>query len=314
MESSWFWSQYWQQNNVTSFGSSLKNGYTGTLKEQWESIFEQLKAGDKVLDLCTGNLSLIRLAKDSMPSFARVEFTGVDFAQISANEFVENNKNVRLLGEVNIECLPFENETFDHVISNFGIEYSDLSNSIAEAGRVLKKGGKVGFICHHERSTLINTSKEELAFIGDVLKLNGPMSQLEAFITAINKEDLSNHLPQTNKVLEAENLRGALNKSMSELLDKYGSYLYNSEFMKFFKFIFSKQVIDKALEVDSYKKELIGYQVRISAMVNSALNDGAVEAFNKTIIHNGFEQPKNEAVFDGNSMIGYKISSVKTLK
>jgi ubiquinone/menaquinone biosynthesis C-methylase UbiE len=199
MESSWFWSQYWQQNNVTSFGSSLKNGYTGTLKEQWESIFGQLKAGDKVLDLCTGNLSLIRLAKDSMPSFARVEFTGVDFAQISANEFVENNKNVRLLGEVNIECLPFENETFDHVISNFGIEYSDLASSIVEASRVLKRGGKVDFICHHETSMLIKSSKEELAFIYDLQKLNGPVSKLESFVTAINKEEFSKSLPETKK-------------------------------------------------------------------------------------------------------------------
>ncbi|MGB0936883.1 MAG: class I SAM-dependent methyltransferase [Colwellia sp.] len=314
MESSRFWSQYWQQNNVTSFGSSLKNGYTGALKEQWGSVFEQLKDEEKVLDLCTGNLSLVRLAKDSLQSFANVEFTGVDFAQIGANEFVENNPNVRLLGEVNIENLPFENEIFDHVISNFGIEYSDLSNSIAEAARVLKKGGKVDFICHHERSNLIKSSKEELAFISDVLKLNGPMSQLEALINAIHKEGLSKSLPQAKKDSEAESLRESLNKAMSELLDKYGSYLYNSEFMKFFKFIFSKQASDKLFALNSYKAELTGYQVRISAMVNSALNDESVSAFNKRLVNNGFEQPKNEAVFDENVMIGYKIASIKSLK
>jgi hypothetical protein len=101
---------------------------------------------------------------------------------------------------------------------------------------------------------------------------------------------------------------------MSELLDKYGSYLYNSEFMKFFKFIFSKKVNDRVLELQKYKEELIGYQVRIEAMVSSSLNSESVKEFNEALISNGLEQPTNEAVYDNNGMIGYKISSAKPLK
>lgn len=313
MESSRFWSQYWQQNNITSFGSSLKSGYTGVLKEQWESIFEQLKDGAKVLDLCTGNLSLVRLAKGSMPSFPRIEFIGVDFAQIEADEFVDNNPNVQLLGEVNIESLPFETETFDHVISNFGIEYSDLSNSIKEASRVLKKGGKIDIICHHDTSTLIQSSKQELSFISDVLKLNGPMTKLQVFVTAINKKQPSNNLAPIKANSKTEQLRAELNKAMSELLDKYGSYLYESEFMKFFKFIFGKEVSDKVLELNRYKEELTGYQVRIKAMVDSALNKETLIALNQELVNNGFEQSTNQVVSDVNGVIGCKISSVKSL-
>ena len=138
-----YWSQYWQQGNKTSFGDKHEHGYEGVLKKEWDSIFSKLKPGSSVIDLCTGNLSLIRMASQFDNSFAEINFTGVDYANIVTDDFVHNNDNVVFLTGVNIEKMDCEDKSFDHVISNFGIEYSNVERSIIEIARILKKNGSL---------------------------------------------------------------------------------------------------------------------------------------------------------------------------
>jgi ubiquinone/menaquinone biosynthesis C-methylase UbiE len=319
METNKYWSQYWQQGSETSFGGSLPNGYDGKLKEEWQSVFTEMSANEKVLDLCTGNLSLIRLANRSIPMFSSVKFTGVDYAQIETNEFIQSHPNVNLIGEVNIENLPFDTEVFDHIISNFGIEYSELNKSIVEASRVLKGGGKINFLCHHNESTLIKASTKELQFINDVLIRNGAMEQLETLLFALefkNKEQnsagklLGN--VKTESSLDTELCRDNLNKEMVKLLERHGAYLYNTEFMGFFKYIFSKQAINKVQELKHYKQELIGYQRRIDVMVKAALRTESIKELNKLLLRNNIEHITEYLISDNNGVIGYKVSGTKS--
>jgi ubiquinone/menaquinone biosynthesis C-methylase UbiE len=297
-----FWSQYWQQGNKTSFGESLKNGYKGNLKKEWENVFSKLQPNHCVLDLCTGNLSLIRIAAQSLDTFEQVNFTGVDYANIEANSFVDSHCNVSLIPRVNIENLPCEDSSFDRVISNFGIEYSNLDKSINEVYRVLKPKGRIDLVCHHEESSLIKASSKELAFMNDLLMEYGILNKLEALLAA---------LALNNDSINKEELRNEVNLIMSSLLTKYGEYIHASEFMAFFKYVFRKQTTDKIGSFKEYKQELIGYRFRIESMINASLNKESLLKINVLFKRLNLNIIKQNLLKENDEVIGYVISAEK---
>ena len=91
MNSSQHWTQYWEQGSTTSFGDTFKDGYDGVLEAEWREVFTALKPKDCVLDLCTGNASLIRMADKLLSHFNEINFTGVDYADVVKDDY-QNGK------------------------------------------------------------------------------------------------------------------------------------------------------------------------------------------------------------------------------
>lgn len=302
MSSQKHWSQYWQQGNKTSFGGTLDNGYDGVLKIEWDKVFCQLKSDDAVLDLCTGNLSLIRMAEQSINVFSKISFIGVDYANIVSDSFIEMHSNVELMTGINIENTPCNSGSFDQVISNFGIEYSDMGRSIAEVSRLLKVNGKVDLVCHHQKSSLINTSSQEFLFVTDLLKEEGALNKLECLLVALA-------IPNNDN--KKEKCRSELNVSMSLLLDKYKDFLYSSEFMKFFRYILSQEVKDKVSEFNAYKQEQLGYKCRVESMVNAALTEASLLKVNQFFSDNKLKITEQYIIKNNDEIIAYKISAKK---
>ncbi len=57
------------------------------------------------------------------------------------------------------ECLPFQSESFDFVISRVSLPYTNIPKSLKEIRRVLKKDGKVWFLLHPFPMVLRNLKK-----------------------------------------------------------------------------------------------------------------------------------------------------------
>jgi ubiquinone/menaquinone biosynthesis C-methylase UbiE len=64
----------------------------------------------------------------------------------------------------NAECLPFQSESFDFVISRVSLPYTNIPKALKEIRRVLKNDGNVWFTLHH-------FSKLLRSFIKSMLKL-----------------------------------------------------------------------------------------------------------------------------------------------
>ena len=82
---------------------------------------------------------------------------GVDLADISdlPRAWAERGPSApRFDGKVDLASLPFENDVFDGITSQFGIEYADRDAAIAEAVRVLKPFGRGLFLMHHAKSSI----------------------------------------------------------------------------------------------------------------------------------------------------------------
>ncbi|WP_394388109.1 class I SAM-dependent methyltransferase [Shewanella woodyi] len=165
------WSDYWEQGHLTSFGDSFTDNYTGILKDVWEPIFTGLPSDSKFLDIATGNGALTLLASVYLENTGiEVEGIGIDLAKISTDiSELKIADNLSLFFKSGVDCthLPFNDNEFDLVVSQFGIEYSNLDIAIPEALRVLKKKGYLSLVVHHEHSMIILRNSKILAFLND---------------------------------------------------------------------------------------------------------------------------------------------------
>jgi len=304
MNSEKYWSQYWLQGNKTSFGDTFQAGYEGTLKQEWGDFFSTINPKCSVLDLCTGNASLIRIAATTLSYFNQITFTGVDYASILNDDFIAKHKNVDIKSKVNIENLPFDDNSYDFIISNYGIEYSDIYKSTAEAARILKKNGLLNILCHYHDSVLIKDSKDELKYLTSLLTTNGVLNNLELLLTSLNKK---------NNEDERECYRAKLNDEMNLLANSYGNYFYKSDFMSFFKFLFSAKATDKSIEFNDFKNELLGYKYRINSMVSSALTPEKITKIKACFKDNKLKLMNEKSIEHNGNIIGYKISAKKII-
>jgi len=292
------WSKYWQQGYKTSFGSMFSDNYEGVIAEHWLSKFADYSKGDTVLDLCTGNASLIYLAKDKCPSFADIKWVGVDYATIQVKTDFDNVKNVDLIEQVDIEDLSGLSHSFEYIVSNFGIEYSDLGKSIPSLSKVIKRNGHLALVCHSSSSVLIQNSAAELLALEQVLNIDGVMEQLKLMLVHKAKENN-----------DAEKYRAKLNEQLASLYDEYGNLGIVTDFISFLKYVLSVQLPNKVEQLNDYQSELIAYKTRLSCMCDAALNEERQSRLKELLTLNGFVNIVGEKVYKGTDIIGYCISA-----
>jgi demethylmenaquinone methyltransferase/2-methoxy-6-polyprenyl-1,4-benzoquinol methylase len=110
----------------------------------WRDFAASLVDGDgeRVLDVCCGTGELtVRLLKRTKTNVIAVDFCA-PMVKLAEKKY-GNRKGVKF-GVADIELLPFPDETFTCVTVAFALRnVSDISRSILEMSRVLKKGGKL---------------------------------------------------------------------------------------------------------------------------------------------------------------------------
>ena len=101
-------------------------------------FFAELPEGARILDLATGNGAIAVLAVEAGKGFA---VTGADLAAVEPSAFVTQNRaeldQITFLASTPAEALPLPDASIDAIVSQYGVEYSDLSRSLPEAVRVL---------------------------------------------------------------------------------------------------------------------------------------------------------------------------------
>ncbi|MEP1552372.1 class I SAM-dependent methyltransferase, partial [Paraglaciecola sp.] len=138
-----YWSQYWKQGHLTSFGEEIKGNYQGLLADTWKTYFKSTGDTASILDIGTGNGALLALARDVYKNSCLV---GIDSATLSITQELAVDSKITFYSNIKAESLPFDDAKFDVGVSQFGIEYSNLFLAIPELSRVLKSGAKFQFV------------------------------------------------------------------------------------------------------------------------------------------------------------------------
>lgn len=160
------WSFMWDNPSVTTFGhTQFTENYDGSILAFWES--QLTGTPSHVVDVACGNGALCWIANDLLnDGKQQTAITGVDFADITPFKTLDKNPEeypaITFIGNNPIEKLPFEDGSVDIVISQYGVEYSDLGQSIPEIARVLGPTGKMSFILHDRDGDLVKESNQPL--------------------------------------------------------------------------------------------------------------------------------------------------------
>ncbi|NMP33367.1 class I SAM-dependent methyltransferase [Thalassotalea sp. M1531] len=215
------WSQYWSANKNSCIGSHEEQKLVDRL---WQSWLATIASGGKVLDLATGNGAVIHSMLAAGTSHT---FTAVDYADIKPNmNQLSFPENVEFTANIDIALLPFSDESFDGISSQFGFEYADISKASAELVRVLKKEGRFQLIVHHQTSEILKANITRLDEIAWLIEEQGVIDSAIAYVHGsisqtslekIGQEYLSQHHGKLTKTISG-NVFESINQAV---LDYY---------------------------------------------------------------------------------------------
>lgn len=172
------WTRYWSSGVLHSCKGSFSGNYEGEIAEYWQAAFFDLNAASRVLDIGTGNGPLPRLLMGLDGGVDRGAYVdAIDLAQLAPNWVstlaTDQRSRLALHSGVRAEQLPFDAAAFDLVVSQYGLEYADQAQSLAEIARVLKPDGSLRVVMHHDDSVVVRMGRIETAQFEFVLAESG---------------------------------------------------------------------------------------------------------------------------------------------
>jgi SAM-dependent methyltransferase len=151
------WSQ--RLDSSDHFSCSTDWGPGEVIKYFWQDVFGTVKAGSRVLEIGCGS--------------GQVSFWGAEAGRglkIIASDRIAapggsrfQHPDIRFIGEVAAEQLPFAQHSFELVISNFAIEYAAFDRALSEAARVLVPGGSLILVLHSADSGITQSSRQAIS-------------------------------------------------------------------------------------------------------------------------------------------------------
>jgi hypothetical protein len=240
-----------------------------------------LSPGACILDLCTGNGAAALLAAGDGRA-ARI--VAVDQADIDPPAFVSRHADlyarIEFKGGTDVEALPFPDGGFDAVVSQYGIEYSDLSRSLPGAVRMIAPGGRLRFVVHAADGVV---ARDAAAVIGDAdlllgeIDLPGHAARCFAAVAAAEREGGDAAVADGSFAVFQDALvraAGHVPRAADQMMVRNSGAVLLDTFQRRGHFDLA-QLLGKAEEVRS---EIAAHRGRLVALVQSALDTKAAAA------------------------------------
>lgn len=159
------WDQYWRDGRLASCGGEGGVGYREAISHGWHAFFGGLPSGSRILDVCSGNGAIARVAeKVALERGNRFVIDAADAAQLVPPD-IGVGRMIRFHSRAQAENLPFPADSFDVVVGQYGIEYTDLARSLPELARVSGKPCRLRFLMHAREGIVVGNARTQLAEI-----------------------------------------------------------------------------------------------------------------------------------------------------
>lgn len=286
------WGNFWQKGHSTTFGEYYADGYTkGYISEWWKTIFETYSKSDvTILEVGCGNASLLPSSLDIQVTGS---YHGVDAAEVQLSEAVKTRLNDKLLvnlsGKTKIEDYQ-PKTTFDLIASVYGVEYSNLNQTLPSLKSLLKPNGQIHFLMHHAGSVITEMSKKALTEF-DFGTINDGVEQLTIINSELNR--LNGKLNKLQKSSAAESARERVNQLVSEIMNQPSSSRnpimvdFSVSLLGYFKKIQQAKSERKA-HIASILPDFKSSKERFRQMVDVARDEAAIEDFKQKMSDSGF--------------------------
>lgn len=319
MDENWIWSRYWQYDRVASCmdGAGLRN-YGEEVAAGWRAFFEKLPPRSVVLDLCTGNGAIALLAAEvSRKTEKDLVVIGVDRAEIDpkrhVTKFREDLERIEFTANVSVEELPFSSGSASAIVSQYGIEYSDLDRSLAEVGRVLSPAGTIRFVLHAADGSIAGEAArcaQDAEFLLEHVDLPGAAAKCLQHVLSFERGPAVH--PSQKKAAE-ESVR-----LFQDALDAAARYINSASEVEMIRSTasvladtFSKrayfdlrQLIEK---VDEVRSEIIAHRDRSSALLAAAVKKDELQIIAHKLEAAGVPQVDCSPLMKKDRLIGYVL-------
>ena len=311
------WNRYWDYGNLHSFSQVTPGQYGGVIATFWDQQFQRLRAGDRVVDIATGNGAIALMALEAAQRMGRsVQIHGTDRAAIDPAHSLadptlrERASAIRFHGHTPAEALPFEAASINLACSQFGLEYSDLERSIPELARVLAAGGHAALMLHHADSAAVEAAGREarqLDFVLDDVRL---YAHARLFLHALTEVDPATRGRRKKLPAKAAKKRQALDRSIERIQaaaaqaedDRLllGPLNYVHEVLAMTERVGPSQALDWLEEA---RRRVSAMRARLAAMQAAALDEPAMTRCARALEQAGFATPAIEVVCEAQERI-----------
>lgn len=161
------WSDYWQNESATGevFVNDRGEKHVA-IKAFWRDQVDSLSANHSLIDLACGAGSIFA----DIANAEELHLYAADLSAVALAQLSKRMPNVQTQ-VCSADELPFDTDSFDMVVSQFGIEYAGAI-AFEEAVRIVKPGGKVTVLCHIRDGFIDSKNKQELIGAQLVRSLN----------------------------------------------------------------------------------------------------------------------------------------------
>lgn len=215
------WSGYWQAGSAHSCPGSFGQAYGGAIERFWRQAIECMGRGERVLEVGTGNGPLPRQVADQLGG----NCPGIDAVDIAAIRpgwwSVTSHPQIRFHAGVSAEDLPFDADSFDWLVSQYGFEYGDRDGSLNECRRVLRPDGRVAMVLHHRDSVVCRVGQAELGHYRHLLSDQGVLSVAAQVIPYLHEAAARGAVAIAGNA-GAKAARMAYNSAMTDLGQRIG--------------------------------------------------------------------------------------------
>lgn len=275
-ESTTAWDQYWQDGRLASCGGAGGINYQPVIAQGWRRFFDTLAEGFRILDICTGNGAVARLAAEvAAVRNVKVTIEAVDSAAINPMREGLGAEMIRFLSRTPAENLPFPESTFDVIVGQYALEYTDVERTLVELRRVSRPTVNIRFVTHAADGVTVQEAKRQLA---DVERLAGT-GIFEAAETLVRT---STNAPAASAMHDARrNFQNALQslkdgeKSAMDLMMYRNVGMVLVHAIEHLHQVGSSVVLDKIRETAS---AIRSHEARLSAMSRAALDTEAAQS------------------------------------
>lgn len=138
-EAAKLWELFWAQAGTDGCTALFPPAAQQAIAAKWRCYFAGLHPRSSILDIATGRGAVLAHAQVTRPNGPTFRLAGVDLAEarLGAGPWMEYH------GGVDAALLPFSDQSFDRVTSQFGIEYAGFEPALREAARVCRSGMKL---------------------------------------------------------------------------------------------------------------------------------------------------------------------------
>jgi len=311
------WSVFWRQGHSTTFGDYFEQGYDGAVADWWQTHVDALNDDGTVLEIGCGNCSLLPAL---VRSGKKVRYVGVDLAEVEISKvaddgLADSDVDVAVHAETPAEDLPEADASVDLAASVFGIEYSNLDESLGEVQRILKPGGSFVALLHHDASVVTSMSRRALS----EYETQDVESVLAALATISAARDVTPSLTDLKNNADAERGRAEINRLAARYLGDTNLDTANAtmfEFMsnalKFFKMM-GASTAERQSFIESLGTEHSASRERFEQMVSVALDEGGIEQLRVKLTGLGFAEIHVSVIQSNNDILAWELCANKPL-